>query len=119
MPSVDGAARRKRHQTYPELVRDRRCRLVVVGVEVGGRLALRPLPGSGTGAHAGGCARRVGCPVVRAARSRCAARHRCVLAGVPTRWHEVLADVRWQLSGDWQPPGAPLGPWLERLGRTS
>ena len=33
--AVDGA-RRKRHQTYPELVRARRCRLVVVGVEVGG-----------------------------------------------------------------------------------
>ena len=35
--AVDAAARRKRHQTYPELVRARRCRLVVVGVEVGGR----------------------------------------------------------------------------------
>ena len=30
-------ARRKRHQTYPELEHARRCRLVVVGLEVGGR----------------------------------------------------------------------------------
>ena len=30
------AARRKRHQTYPELARARRCRLIVIGVEVGG-----------------------------------------------------------------------------------
>ena len=31
------AARRKRRQTYPELDRGRRCRLVVFGLEVGGR----------------------------------------------------------------------------------
>ena len=31
------AARRKRRDTYPELDGARRCRLVVVGVEVGGR----------------------------------------------------------------------------------
>ena len=30
-------ARCKRHQTYPELEHARRCRLVVVGLEVGGR----------------------------------------------------------------------------------
>ena len=35
--AVDNAARRKRRDTYPELTRARRCRLVVVGVEVGGR----------------------------------------------------------------------------------
>ena len=35
--AVIAAARRKRHQTYPELARARRCRLVVVGVETGGR----------------------------------------------------------------------------------
>ena len=33
------AANRKRRQTYPELGRSRRCRLVVFGVEVGGRWA--------------------------------------------------------------------------------
>ena len=33
---IDAAAHRKRTQTYPELAR-RRCRLVVVGVDVGGR----------------------------------------------------------------------------------
>ena len=35
--AVDAAERRKRRQTYPELERARRCGLVVVGVEVGGR----------------------------------------------------------------------------------
>ena len=30
-------ARRNKERTYPELLRDRRCRLVVVGIEVGGR----------------------------------------------------------------------------------
>ena len=29
--------RRKRHHTYPELLRSRRCRLLVLGLEVGGR----------------------------------------------------------------------------------
>ena len=72
--AVDGAARRKRHQSYPE-------RLVVIGVEVGGRSGaeaatwLRLLAGQ-----------HVGCMVVRAARSRSKARHRRVLAGAPTRW---------------------------------
>ena len=35
--AVAAAARRKRCQTYPELGRARRCRLVVVGIETGGR----------------------------------------------------------------------------------
>ena len=35
--AVQAAARRKRRQTYPELASARRARLVVVGVEVGGR----------------------------------------------------------------------------------
>ena len=39
--AVTAAAHRKRHHTYPELARarrrSRRCRLVVVGVEIGGR----------------------------------------------------------------------------------
>ena len=35
--AVTAAAKRKRHQTYPELEHARRCRLVVVGLEVGGR----------------------------------------------------------------------------------
>ena len=35
--SLDQAALRKRRHTYPELERARRCRLVVFGVEVGGR----------------------------------------------------------------------------------
>ena len=34
-----GAARRNGRKMYPELVRARRCRLVVVGVEVGGRFS--------------------------------------------------------------------------------
>ena len=35
--AVAAAARRKRHPTYPELGRARGCRLIVVGIEVGGR----------------------------------------------------------------------------------
>ena len=37
---VAAAARRKRHGTYPELQRARRCRLVVIGLEVGGRFGV-------------------------------------------------------------------------------
>ena len=37
--AVDAAARRKRNNTYPELGHARRCRLVVVGTEVGGRFS--------------------------------------------------------------------------------
>ena len=33
------AAQRKSHHTYPELGRARRCRLIVFGIEVGGRWA--------------------------------------------------------------------------------
>ena len=35
--AANNAARRKRRDTYPELTRARRCRLVVIGIEVGGR----------------------------------------------------------------------------------
>ena len=34
---MDTAARKKREQTYPELLEARRCRLVVLAFEVGGR----------------------------------------------------------------------------------
>ena len=37
--AVRNAVRRKRRQTYPEIDRSRRCRLVVFGLEVGGRWA--------------------------------------------------------------------------------
>ena len=36
--AASDAARRKRQETYPELLAARRCKLVVVGLEVGGRL---------------------------------------------------------------------------------
>ena len=116
--AVDGAARRKRHQTYPELVRARRCRLVVVGVEVGGRFGaeaatwLRLL--------AGQRALEVPVPLRAAARSAWVARWSgllalaaqravaasllelplaggCNLARDAPELREVLADVRWQL----------------------
>ena len=35
--AANNAARRKRRDTYPELTRVRRCRLVVIGIEIGGR----------------------------------------------------------------------------------
>ena len=37
---IAAAARRKRQGTYPELQRARRCRLVVIGLEVGGRFGV-------------------------------------------------------------------------------
>ena len=36
--AASDAARRKRQETYPEILAARRCKLVVVGLEVGGRL---------------------------------------------------------------------------------
>ena len=80
--AVDCAARRKRRQTYPEFVRARRCRLVVVGVEVGGRFgaertwlraACRATCVGRSGGHASGSACGVGRPLVGAARRRCPA----------------------------------------------
>ena len=43
---VAQATRRKRRQTYPELERARRCRLVVFRLEVGGRWTLKQQPSS-------------------------------------------------------------------------
>ena len=40
--AADNAARRKRRDTYPELTRARWCRVIVIGLEVGGRFASRP-----------------------------------------------------------------------------
>ena len=97
--AVDGAALRKRHQTYPELVRARRCRLVVVGVEVGGRFGaeattwLRML--------AGQRASDVQAAMRAAARAAWVALWsglgcECNVAGEAPDLHDVLADVRWQ-----------------------
>ena len=112
------AARRKGRQTYPELARARRCRLVVVGVEVGGRF--------GTEAATWPCllachrAPSAPAPIRPAAQSvwvarwsglLAAAAHsafaasllelplagECNIAGEAPELHEVLADVRWQL----------------------
>ena len=66
------AAQRKRRHTYPELLRARRCRLVVFGIETGGRgvRKLRPSPGfsrrPALPAHLSPCAallRPLGCTV--------------------------------------------------------
>ena len=116
--AVDAAARRKRHQTYPELVRARRCRLVVVGVEVGGRFGaeaanwLRLLAGQRASdvqaamraaARAAWVARWSGLLAVAAQRAVAAAllelplAGECNVAGEAPELHEVLADVRWQL----------------------
>ena len=40
--AASDAARRKRQDTYPELSAARRCKLVVVGLQVGGRLSAVP-----------------------------------------------------------------------------
>ena len=115
-----GAARRKRRQTYPELVRARRCRLVVVGVEVGGRFSteaatwLRSLARHRASAAPAAMqsAARSGLLAV-AAHSAFAASllelplaGECNVGGEAPELHEVLADVRWQLPI----PASRLGP---------
>ena len=117
--AVDSAARRKRRQTYPELERARRYRLVVVGVEVGGRFGaeaatwLRLLAGQRAlevpapcalraAARAAWVARWSGLLAVAAQRAIAASllelplAGECNLAGDAPELHEVLADVRWQ-----------------------
>ena len=122
-----GAARRKRRQTYPELVRARRCRLVVAGVEVGGRFSteaatwLRLLArhrafaapaAMQSAARSAWVARWSGLLAV-AAHSAFAASllelplaGQCNVGGEAPELHEVLADVRWQLPI----PASRLGP---------
>ena len=116
--AVAAAARRKRHQTYPELVRARCCRLVVVGVEVEGRFGaeaanwLRLLAGQRASdvqaamraaARAAWVARWSGLLAVAAQRAVAASllelplAGECNVAGEAPELHEVLADVRWQL----------------------
>ena len=115
--AVAAAARRKRTQTYtyPELDRARRCRLVVVGVEVGGRFGteavqfLRLLAGhraASVPAHlrsaavASWVARWSGLLAVAAQRAYAATPLELPPAAelgegpMPTL-HEVLADARW------------------------
>ncbi|OLP98872.1 hypothetical protein AK812_SmicGene18660 [Symbiodinium microadriaticum] len=74
--AVDGAARRKRHQSYPE-------RLVVIGVEVGGR----------SGAEAATWLRRA----IAASLLELPLAGEGNVTGEAPGLHEVLADVRWQL----------------------
>ena len=109
--AVDGAARRKRHQSYPE-------RLVVIGVEVGGRSGaeaatwLRLLAGQralDTQATMRAAARAAWVAwwsellAVAAQRAIAASLLELPLAGEGNvtgeapELHEVLADVRWQL----------------------
>ena len=102
----------------PELVRARRCRLVLVGVEVGGRFGaeaanwLRLLAGQRASdvqaamraaARAAWVARWSGLLAVAAQRAVAASllelplAGECNVAGEAPELHEVLADVRWQL----------------------
>ena len=110
------AARRKRRQTYPELSTARRCRLVVFGIEVGGRLApqaasfvrllararaasvpaiLRPA------AQAAWVLRWSGILAVAAQRALAASllhlplANECTGGGAEPALHELLADMRW------------------------
>ena len=94
------AANRKRRQTYPELGRSRRCRLIVFGVEVGGRWApevaafLRMLARARAASAP---------PALRPAAQRALASSLPELpseahdsaAGTEPALHELLADARW------------------------
>ena len=108
------AAQRKRRHTYPELLRARRCRLVVFGIETGERwseeaatssdFSLRPaLP-----AHLSPCAALKRCSsclgvILSVAAQRAFAASLLELpaatelgaAGDPPALHELLADARW------------------------
>ena len=77
--AANNAARRKRRDTYPELTRARRCRLVVIGIEVGGRFGdeaasfLRLLAAAGSrraGPPPAGCTSGLGRAMGGTARSR-------------------------------------------------
>ena len=116
--AVQDAARRKRRQTYPELQGARRARLVVLGIEVGGRFSTEaasflrllaqhraasvaaPLRAA---ARAGWVQRWSGMLAVAAMRAYAAsllelppAGEACV-AGEAPELHEILADVRGSL----------------------
>ena len=115
--AVRNAARRKRRQTYPEIDRSRRCRLVVFGLEVGGRWAeeaatfvrllarARAASAPATvrnSAQAAWVLRWTGLISVAAQRALAATFLELPLqselgaAGPPPALHELLADARWQ-----------------------
>ena len=115
--AVRNAARRKRRQTYPEIDRSRRCRLVVFGLEVGGRWAeeaatfvrllarARAASAPATvrnSAQAAWVLRWSGLISVAAQRALAATFLELPLqsefgaAGPPPALHELLADARWQ-----------------------
>ena len=116
--AVQDAARRKRRQTYPELQGARRARLVVLGIEVGGRfsteaasflrlLAQHPAASVAAplraAAGAGWVQRWSGMLAVAAMRAYAAsllelppAGEACVASEAP-ELHEILADVRGSL----------------------
>ena len=80
------AARRKRHQTYPELARARRCRLVeVVGVQVRGRFGAEPVQLLRLLARQKAAITAWGRTPVRAPRRRCPARLCRLFAGAAAR----------------------------------
>ena len=122
------ATRRKQRQTYPELERARRCRLVVFGMEVGGRWApeaattfirllararAAEVPASfRTAARAAWVVRWSGILAVAAQRAFAASLlelppgGECSAGGPEPALHEILADARWQAAGRRLPPTA-------------
>ena len=121
-PSPAGGRRSRalmfvRQQTYPELARARRCRLVIVGVEVGGRFCAeaRPLPppfgpapgrrcpGRAQSGGASGVGRALGWVLGGGGAARVCQlpflelplAGECCVGGTTPDLHEVLADARW------------------------
>jgi hypothetical protein len=114
--ALANAAQRKR-RTYPELVRARRCRLVVFGMEVGGRWGdeavsflrliararARDAPAQvRTAAQVAWGVRWSALVAVAGQRAFAASllelpfAGECNAAGVPPALHELLADARWE-----------------------
>ena len=108
--ALSHAAQRKRRQTYPELDRARRCRLVVFGVEVGGRWSEE-------------AATFVRLLAKARARSAPAALQKAVRAALVHRWSGILsmavqrsfAASLLELPLDNECRDGPMPPWAELL----
>ena len=102
--SLSRAERRKRRETYPELLRARRCRLVVFGIETGGRWSQEAASFTRLLAHAR--ALSAPAPLRQAARAAWVQRWSAVLAVAAQR---AVAASLLDLPADSEPGARCLG----------